>query len=302
MKLKEIGEFALIERLTKKIRIDRSVIRGIGDDTAVLEYGRDKFMLFTTDLLVEDVHFKTRHATLEQLGHKALACCISDIAAMGGIPKYAAVSIALPKNLPLSFVEGIYAGIRKIADRFDVNIVGGDTSSSRKIFIDVSMVGFVKKRHLTTRDGAKNKDLIFVTGELGGSIKGKHLRFIPRIKESQYLVNNFKINSMIDLSDGLASDLGHITKQSKVGAVIYENLIPVSPNADSIENALCDGEDFELLFTLSQKEAKRLLSKIDYNKFQISLIGYITDKQSGIRLVNANGKHTILGPKGFRHF
>ena len=144
---------------------------------------------------------------------------------------------------------------------YKINIAGGDLSSSNRVIIDVSMLGLVEKKHLALRSAAKPGDYIFVTGELGGSILGKHLKFTPRVREARFLSENFKINAMIDVSDGLAQDLGHILSQSKVGAVIYEELIPLSPQARDLSDALNNGEDFELIFTMPQMEAKRFLNR-----------------------------------------
>lgn len=302
MKLKAIGEFGLIEKIARGVKTDRSVIKGIGDDTAVLEWTKDKYLLSTADMLIEDRHFK-RTTAPEKIGWKALCCGISDIAAMGGLPKWALISCGLPKTLNVNYAAGIYTGLKKAAKIFGVNIIGGDTNASDKIILDVTVLGEVKKKHLTLRSGAKIGDYIFVTGSLGGSIYGKHLDFTPRLKESQILVKTFKINSMIDLSDGLSSDLNHILKQSGVGAIVYECLIPKSKQAKTTENALSDGEDFELLFTLSREEAFRLL---DFKKklfnMPITRIGTITEKSAGARIIDIFGRKKILQPKGFTHF
>ena len=160
-------------------------------------------------------------------------------------------------------IDRLAKGLFDLAKKFNINIVGGDISASDKLIIDVSMLGEVNKNKLCLRQGAKIGDIIMVTGEFGGSIKGKHLKFTPRLKEAQFLVNNFKVNSMIDVSDGLLQDLGHILKQSKAGAVLYERLIPLSKQAQGIEEALCSGEEFELLFTASRLEANKIIK----NKF-----------------------------------
>ncbi len=302
MKLKDIGEFGLIERIARGVKTDASVIKGIGDDAAALSWTRDKYLLVTADMLIENRHF-LRADSPERVGWKALCCGISDIAAMGGEPKWALLSVGLPKELPVKYADGIYAGMKKAAKKFGVNIVGGDTNASDKIILDVIVLGEVKKKNLVLRSGAMAGDYIFVTGSLGGSLRGKHLDFTPRLKESQILVKNFKINSMIDLSDGLSSDLGHIIKQSRVGAIIYEYLVPKSKLARTVENALSDGEDFELLFTMPKKEAFKLL-KLNKKLFDIPVtrIGTITDKKFGAKIVDMLGRKKDLAPKGFRHF
>ncbi|MFH1848061.1 MAG: thiamine-phosphate kinase, partial [Candidatus Omnitrophota bacterium] len=260
MKIKKIGEFGLIGRMAARIKTDASVLRGIGDDAAVVRWTKDKHLLFTSDMLVEGRHFK-KSAPPYDVGRKALACGISDIAAMGGIPKWALVSCCLSEKTGLRYADGLFSGIKKMADSFGVNIIGGDTVSSDRVVIDIALAGEVKKKNLTLRSAAREGDFIFVTGSLGGSISGRHLHFTPRLKEAQALIRHFKINSMIDISDGLSSDLLHITGASNAGAVIYEDLIPRSKGVRSVSAALNDGEDFELLFTISKDEGARLLDK-----------------------------------------
>jgi len=298
MLLSEIGEFGLIERLKKSIKIDSSVIEGSGDDCAVLKFDRNRYQLFTCDMITEGVDFLAKDKP-ELIGRKALAVSMSDIAACGGIPRYCLVSLGIPKNISVEKIDKISRGMFNLAREYKVNIVGGDLSRANRLTIDVSMLGIVEKRNLCLRSGAKIGDIIFVTGELGGSILGKHLRFIPRLKEARFLVKNFKVNAMIDISDGLSQDLGHILKQSKVGAIIYEDLIPLNRQARSFREALFMGEDFELLFTLSHKEAKRLLKK---NTGLFKPIGEITDQKYVLRLVEKSNKEKIIRPKGFQHF
>ena len=258
MKIHQLGEFGLIDRIRKRLRIGSDVIRSIGDDTAVLPYTRGKYLLFTTDMLVQDVHF-TRRMPTQAIGHKALACNISDIAAMGGIPTYAVVSMGLPRNLSVRYMDELYQGIQKLAKQFGVSIVGGDTIKSDKITINVALLGQVEKEYLVTRDGATAGDWIFVTGPLGRSFQiGRHLTFTPRVAQARFLVRNFKPSAMIDISDGLAGDLNHILKASRVGARLWEGQIPKNPGC-TLQQAFIDGEDFELLFTLATPKAKKLL-------------------------------------------
>ncbi len=303
MKIKDLGEIGLIKRFAGKIKCDRSVIKGSGDDAAVIKWTKDKYLLFTCDMLVEDVHFKLKKATPREIGHKALARNISDIAAMGGVPRYAVVSMGLDPDLPAGLVEKIVDGMIRLANRYKINIVGGDVTRSRKLVIDVSLIGEVEKRNLLLRSGARAGDMILVTGVIGGSVRRKHLNFTPRVRESRALVSNFKINSMIDISDGLGLDLWRILRASKVGARIHESLIPVSRDAVSFEKAICDGEDFELLFTMNAKEARRLL-KIGSARIgaSVTVIGEITDKRYGYALVRKDGEKMALGPKGYLHF
>jgi thiamine-monophosphate kinase len=249
-------------------------------------------------MITEGVDFLAKDKP-ELIGRKALAVSMSDIAACGGIPRYCLVSLGIPKNISVEKIDKISRGMFNLAREYKVNIVGGDLSRANRLTIDVSMLGIVEKSNLCLRSGAKIGDIIFVTGELGGSILGKHLRFIPRLKEARFLVKNFKVNAMIDISDGLSQDLGHILKQSKVGAIIYEDLIPLNRQARSFREALFMGEDFELLFTLSRKEAKRLLEK---NTGLFKPIGEITDQKYVLRLVEKSNKEKIIRPKGFQHF
>lgn len=298
MLISKLGEFRLLERIRKLIKVDSSVIKGSGDDCAVLEFNKDKYLLATCDMLVEGIDF-THKDDLYLVGRKALAVSISDIAACGGLPRYALVSLGLPKNSSVESVDEIYRGIVDLAKKYKINIVGGDLSRATRLILDISILGLVEKKYLVLRNGARIADIIFVSGELGGSILGKHLRFTPRIKESRFLVRNFKINAMIDISDSLVQDLHHILKESNAGAIIYESLIPVSKQAHNLQDALFCGEDFELLFTTTHSEAKKLLKKRN-NIFKP--IGEIVDKKYGLRLVDKNIQEKALGTKGFRHF
>lgn len=298
MRIEDLGEFGLIKRIVKQIKTDTSVIKGSGDDCAVLEFDENRYQLFTCDMLVEGVDF-TRKDSPYLIGRKAVAVSISDIASCQGLPRYCLISLGVPRNTSVSFIDQLVRGMRHIAGEYKVNIVGGDLSRAGKLTIDVSMLGMVEKKYLSLRSGAKRGDIIFVSGPLGGSILGKHLRFSPRLKEARFLAKNFKVNSMIDISDGLTLDLGHILEQSKVGAVIYAELIPISKQARNLADALYMGEDFELLFTVSRKEAKRILSK-GLNNFKP--IGEITDRKFGLRLIDERNREKNIKPFGFQHF
>ncbi len=304
MQIKDIGEIDLIRRLAKGFRLDRSVVKGSGDDTAVLKWTKDKYLLFTCDMVIEDVHFSLSKATPFQIGWKALGRNLSDIAAMGGVPKYAVVSIGISPELNISVADGICKGLKNLADRFEVSIVGGDMARSKKIVINVSLIGQVEKKNLTLRSGAKAGDLIFVTGSLGGSIKGKHIRFTPRIKESRELTKNYKVNSMIDISDGLILDLSRILEASGVGACIYENTIPISKDTKSLKNALYDGEDYELLFTMSVKEARRFFKeRFAKMRCPVTLIGEVIGKKNTVlKIIDSEGREKNLNIKGYTHF
>jgi thiamine-monophosphate kinase len=300
MRLEKLGEFNLIDRISKKIRLSSRVIKGIGDDTAVLKYNKDSYLLFTCDMLLEDRHFYRRSGGY-LVGRKSLSANISDIAAMGGVPKFAVISLGVPASLDIEYVDNLYKGIKSVAKKFKVDLVGGDTICSRKIVIDIALLGEVEKKDLVLRKGAKEGDAIFVTGEIGGSLKGKHLNFIPRLKEARFLVKNFKVNSMIDVSDGLLADLGHILKFSRKGAVIYEKDIPISKDAKDFDSAVSDGEDFELIFTVSVQDAEKLIEKWPF-KTRLSMIGKIINSPRKLYLVKEDSKKIQIEPVGYSHF
>lgn len=288
----------MIERFKKSIKLDNSVIRGSGDDCAVIKSDKANYLLFTCDMIVEGIDFKSTDNP-ELVGRKALAVSISDIAACAGMPRYAVVSIGLPVNSTVEKARRIAKGLFDLAGQYNINVVGGDLSRARNLVIDVSILGIVKKSKLVLRSGAREGDIILATGVFGGSIKGKHLRFTPRIEEAKFLTDNFKINSMIDVSDGLVQDLNHILTQSKLGAVIYEDLIPLSNKAEGMKDALYSGEDFELLFTMPVSDAKKLLKRDPVN---FNPIGEIIKKKYGLRLVDKKGKQKAISPGGFCHF
>jgi len=298
--LKDIGEFGLIAELKKKFPFSSDVVRSIGDDTAVLKKDRNTYSLFTTDMMVEGVHFKSDDFPRD-VGYKAMAVNVSDIAAMGGVPKWAVISLGISPKRSLEDVRELYRGIRKCAVLFGVQVVGGDTVKSSKIVISVSLIGEVKKKEVVFRDGARPGDRIFVTGSLGGSLKSqKHLRFVPRVEEGRLLATKFKPTAMIDISDGLVADLGHILQESGVGADIFKDDIPANKDV-SFKQALYDGEDFELLFTLPEKKTKGLgMSKSVQHQFYE--IGRIVDQRQGLSLIDGKGKRQPLVVKGYTHF
>lgn len=298
MLIDRVGEFGLIKRFKGLIKNDRTVIKGSGDDCAVLRFSKDKYQLFTCDMLVEGVDFSLREDPY-LVGRKALAVSLSDIAACAGLGRHCLVSLVLPKKTELKFVDRLFKGMLDLAREYKINLVGGDLSRGRQVAIDVSLLGEVEKRYLVLRSGARQKDIIFVSGRLGGSILGKHLNFKPRLKEARFLVKNFKVNAMIDISDGLVQDLGHILAESKAGAILYEDLIPLAKEAKGLHQALYMGEDFELLFTLPQKEAKKLMAKRISN---FRPIGEIVSARYGLRLINSNGREDFISAQGFRHF
>jgi len=299
-------EEKIIERLQKRIKYkNKDVIVGIGDDTSVIKLDKKFFLLFTNDVVIENIHFKKENTTPCQIGWKSLAVNLSDISAMGGIPLYALVSLGLPEG-NFKLVEGIYKGIETLSKKYGVEIVGGNISKSKILFIDIFLVGKVEKRNLKLRNNAKPGDLIYVTGKLGASQIRKHLQFEPRIKESRELIKKLKISAMIDISDGLSSDLIKLAKASKVGFEIYYKQIPVSYEAlkiskteeEAISHALNDGEDYELLFTVPVKLSMNVPKKIFSTP--ITCIGKIIQEQSYYGVLR--NKREKIKSQGFNHF
>ncbi len=302
--IKKDRELAIIERFAARLKNkNKSVVVPIGDDAAAVRGARGKYDLYTADMLVESVHFK-KGESLKKVGYKAIAVCLSDIAAMGGLPKYALVSVGLPRKTPDKAIKALISGIALCAKKFNVDVVGGDTNRSPTLVIDVFMVGEALRGELVLRSCAKSGDYIFVSGPLGGSQRVRHLTFQPRLRQSRFLVENFKVTSMIDLSDGLGRDLSRICKASKVGAIIFEDRIPKSRGVLKTESALFDGEDFELLFTLSKSSALKLIAMM-YTKGGIDKfyhIGKITHLFDGIKMITRDAKLRRLPTGGFRHF
>jgi len=309
-----MNEFELIARLTKSLPANETVVAGAGDDCAVLDLGvPEKLILFKTDAVVEGIHF-TRETPPEKIGRKALARCLSDIAAMAGTPTAALVTIALPKEFDADFIAQIYDGLNVLAEKHGAAIVGGETTTNpERILISVALLGTVARGRLILRSGAKVGDAIFVTGELGGSLAGKHLDFEPRLEEARWLAEHFSIHALMDLSDGLAGDLRHITNASQVGAVLLKAALPVSRAAKARAKesstakpaalaALTDGEDFELLFTLAGKDAVKLLDAWQerFPNVKLTCIGKTVAGQ-GVLLRDKTGSHQ-LPVQGYIHF
>ena len=309
-----MNEFELIDLLSRSLPSNASVVTGPGDDCAALDLGvPGKLVLFKTDAIVQGIHF-TEAAKPEQIGHKALARCLSDIAAMAGTPTAAVVTIALPHKFDPAFVESIYHGMNALARRHDVAIVGGETTTNpERLLISVALLGLVARDKCLHRSGSKPGDAIFVTGELGSSLDGRHLDFEPRLAEAHWLVEHFSIHSMIDLSDGLAGDIRHLLKASHLGAELLTSAIPISRAArlkaraetsgkPPLLAALTDGEDFELLFTVASRDAVPLLDawKRQFPKLRLSCIGRML-REPGLRLRDKTGVRPLTA-HGYVHF
>jgi thiamine-monophosphate kinase len=309
-----MNEFALIQRLTRSLPTNPSVVVGAGDDCAVLDDGLpDRLLLFKTDAVVEGIHFAS-DAPPEKIGHKALGRCLSDIAAMAGTPTAALITLGLPRDFKPEVVEAIYAGMNALARRHQVAIVGGETTRSpERIFISVALLGWVPRGKGVLRSGAEAGDAIFVTGELGGSLTGKHLEFEPRLAEARWLAQHFSLHAMLDVSDGLAGDLRHILAASRVGAELLATSIPISREArlaakagssakPALLAALTDGEDFELLFTVACRDAVPLLDawRKQFPKLPLTCIGRIKAGE-GVTIRDKNSVRPLTA-NGYEHF
>jgi len=309
-----VKEFDLIARLKTTLPTHDSVLAGAGDDCAVLNLGLPHdLVLFKTDAVVEGVHF-TADTPPEKIGRKALARCLSDIAAMAGTPTHAVVTLALPTTFETTRVEAIYAGLNALAREHSVAIVGGETTANPdRLLLSIAMLGTVPRNRQVLRSGAKAEDAIFVTGTLGGSLSGRHLDFEPRLAEARWLAEHFTIHAMIDLSDGLAGDLRHILEASGVGAELLSSAVPVSRAAKQLArdessakppllSALTDGEDFELLFTIASRSAVPLLDawRAQFPDVKLSCVGKITTTP-GLRLRDERGLREF-NLRGYEHF
>jgi thiamine-monophosphate kinase len=333
MTLKEIGEFGFIKKISRGclIRPDR-IVKAIGDDAAAFTTAPDELTLITTDLLVERVHFLREAISGFDLGYKSLAVNLSDIAAMGGTAREAFVSIAIPDDCHLNYLEAIYSGIKDLAAGFDVNVLGGDTTSSKKdLIINIVVQGIVSKEELLCRDAARRGDVIFSTGFLGDSKAGLHLILNqidadsarlaallkahlvpqPHLPEGRFLARQPGIHAAIDTSDGLSSDLAHIAEESRVGARLYAEKIPISQNLedfctrfhfDPVDYALSGGEDYTLLCTIAPQNADKIAKDFEkeFNR-PLFAIGEII-KKTQIEVVFPDGETKSLTPTGWDHF
>ncbi len=326
MKVSDLGEFGLIELLSRMVNETGSVaerdglILGIGDDAAVW-HGKPAMQMATSDILIQDVHFSLNTATWYELGWKSLAVNISDIAAMGGIPEKALVSLGIPPETEVASIVQLYEGMIEIANQFDIIITGGDISSSSAVIVSPCLLGHAPKNKIMTRSGAKSGELIAVTGHLGASAAGfkllnqnsviesdlriAHLKPNPRIKEAQVL-NRLGIQSAIDISDGLLADLSHICKASNVGAQLNLSDIPIHPSvtrsfsAESLTLALNGGEDYELLFTGPEEIISSIQKELST---PVTVIGRIIDDEPGkTQIVDENGTSLDGLLNGWDHF
>ena len=302
-------EWDLIDRIRRQTSDAGSVPLGIGDDAAVIALGAtESQLLVTTDVLMAGVHFDLSTATPQQVGRKALAVNLSDIAAMAGRPTAAFLGLVLPRSGGAEFADDLMSGVLALAKEYDVAVAGGDTNIwDGPAVISVTLLGEPTGRGPVLRSGAQAGDWLMVTGQLGGSLcHGRHLEFSPRVHEAATLNAAVDIHAMIDLSDGLASDLQHLLEQSSVGAWIDPQWIPIHPDVDTslpeedrLLRALSDGEDFELLFAASPQTGRRLIDQPLFDT-SVTRIGELTTERA-CWLTGANGLRTPLSPTGWQH-
>ncbi len=335
--ISEIGEFGLIERIRSNFtNRDESTILGIGDEAAVIDSG-DYYTLVSSDMLVEGVDFDLAYFPLQHLGYKSIIVNISDITAMFGTPHQVMVNLAISNRFSVESVDAFYEGVKRACETYKIDLIGGDISSSTKgLIISVTIIGTVEKQNLTKRSTAGLNDIICVTGDLGASFLGLQVlqrekevflanpEMQPELNNYEHLVHkhlkpeartdiiyelhnlNLIPTAMIDISDGLASDLIHICRQSKSGAQIFENKLPLATmttqtaeefNINPVTAALNGGEDYELLFTIKQSDFERLKNHDD-----IHMIGYMRDLSKGIAMVTGNNQEIEIRAQGWNHF
>ncbi|MEN9928934.1 MAG: thiamine-phosphate kinase [Bacteroidota bacterium] len=336
--ISELGEFGIIDQLTKGVELkNETSILGVGDDAAVIDAGNDEYVLVSTDALIEGIHFNLMYMPLKHLGYKAVAVNVSDICAMNGKAEQITVAIAVSNRFSLEALEELYAGIKLACTEFDVDLVGGDTTSSTSgLMLTITAIGRVKKEEIVYRSGAKEFDLLVVSGDLGGAYMGlqllerekdvfksnpaiqpdldghdyimqRQLKPEARVDVIKYLKElGVQPTSMIDVSDGLASEILHICKASNVGCHVYDEKIPIDAktsmaaidfNLDPSTCALNGGEDYELLFTIKQSDFEVIQSNPNF-----SIIGHITSPEDGTYFVDKNGSAVTLTAQGWRHF
>jgi len=306
-----LGELELVHRLVRALPARADVAAGPGDDCAVVRPADDARYdyLLKSDPVIEGVHF-TRATPGAAAGHKALARVLSDIAAMGGEPLWALVNLVAPPAVSVARVTGIYFGLSKLARRWRVAIVGGDLTRGPRLEAHVFGVGRVPRGQAVLRSGARAGDYLFVTGALGGSCRGKHLAFQPRLAEGRWLRGRRGVTAMIDISDGLATDLRHLIGSSRVGAELFPAKIPLAPaitksalRRTALRHAFCDGEDYELLFTVAAAKAAALIGAWPkVFKTPCAQIGRITDRRGVIECLDERGRRMRLKATGYEHF
>lgn len=334
MRIEEIGEFGLVERIASMLRArSPEVLRGIGDDAAVIDLGDGRALILTIDSLVEGVHFLKDVCPPRSIGYKSMAVNVSDVAAMGAEPKYGVVSISLPEGEKVELVEGIYRGIEEMASEVGVSVVGGDTTRSPgPLFISIALLGVCPVDEVIGRSEAKAGDLIGVTGTLGDSAAGlelilkgeveglkpedaeylldRHLRPKVRTKAARELASRKLVSSMIDISDGLSSEVNHICRMSGVGALIEAERLPISDQLQrfceltgrsALDLALNGGEDYELLFTFPRGNLGEIEAAFERLGLRLSVVGRVTPPDEGVR-IKIGGEERPLPPGGFDHW
>ena len=308
MKLGALGEDRLLNQILLHFPRTRArkVFAGAGDDCAIVEIaGSKKYLVLKTDCVVEGVHFV--HGTnASHVGWKAMMRPLSDFAAASAVPQFALITLIVPQQTKVGWVRGLYRGLRRAASRFEVSIVGGETSNTPgPTAVSVTVIGFVEKSRAASRRGGRPSDDLFVTGRLGGALKQKHLKFIPRIVESRWLTKNFSIHAMMDLSDGLGADLPRLGRASKVGFDIELKNLPVARGA-TIDNAISEGEDYELLFAISPRDRNSLERqwRRKFPKLLLTRIGSF-NRKSPVKDAKQRPGFPIANrklPRGYVHF
>jgi thiamine-monophosphate kinase len=330
--IKALGEFGLIARLTADLATRPDVLVGVGDDCAVLDLGGELVTLATCDALLDGEHFLRRVATPEQIGRHAMAVNLSDIASMGGWPRFALISLLLPADLPTAFMDGVYAGLRAEAEAYGAVIVGGNITGSSTFGIDITLLGQARRGQALLRSGAQPGDALLVTGTLGEARAGLHLLLhpevdvpapaaarlkaaqltpVPRVPEGRLLAMSGAVTAMLDISDGLAADLGHLCEQSGVGARLDEAALPITDavqtaarlaGASALEWALFGGEDYQLLFTAPPRFVPRIIETLWIaTGTPVSVIGEMLPPEAGLTLRAQDGSVRLLPPRGWDH-